>query len=188
MTRVEEILAAPGPPDQTKLHQLRMSLKEKLEELKTIDAKILAKVGDAELEEEIAEADLYKEGVFATLIKIERATTTPTAAATVDPVRSAPPAHSNKVRLPKLTIKPFNWKLTAWTPFWDSYSSAIHDDPDLTKVDKFNYLRSMVTREALDAISGLTLTSANFDQAIEVLMKRFGNKQLMDHEVMKSET
>ena len=112
MTRVEEILAAPGPPDQAKLHQLRMSLKEKLEELKTIDAEILAKVGDAELEEEIAEADLYKEGVFATLIKIERATTTPTAAATVDPV-SAPPAHSNKVRLPKLTIKPFNGKLTA---------------------------------------------------------------------------
>ena len=153
---------------QAKLHQLRMSLKEKLEELKTIDAEILAKVGDAELEQEIAEADLYKEGVFAALIKIERATTTPTVAATVDPV-SALPAHSNKVRLPKLTVKPFNGKLTAWTPFWDSYSSAIHDDPDLTKVDKFNYLRSMVTHEALDAISGLTLTSANYDQAIEVL-------------------
>ena len=184
MTRVEEILAVPGPPDQAKLHQLTMSLKEKLEELKTIDAEILAKVGDTELEEEIAEADLYKEGVFATLIKIERATTTPTAAARVDPV-SAPPAHSNKVRLPKLTIKPFNGKLTAWTPFWDSYSSAIHDDPDLTKVDKFNYLRSMVTHEALDAISGLTLTSANYDQAIEVLKKRFGNKQLIINKHME---
>ena len=66
--------------------------------------------------------------------------------------------HSNKVRLPKLTIKPFDGKLTAWTPFWDSFKSAIHENRDLSQVDKFNYLRSMVTHGALEAISGLTLT------------------------------
>ena len=43
----------------------------------------------------------------------------------------------------------------------------------------------MVTHEALDAISGLTLTSANYDQAIEVLKKRFGNKQLIINKHME---
>ena len=46
-----------------------------------------------------------------------------------------------------------------------SFKSAIHDNTELSKVDKFNYLRSMVTHGALEAISGLILTGANYDEA-----------------------
>lgn len=28
---------------------------------------------------------------------------------------------------------------TMWTPFWDSYESVIHRNPDLSDIDKFNY-------------------------------------------------
>ena len=107
--------------------------------------------------------------------------------AVIEPTVAAPttPAHGYKVRLPKLTIKPFNGKLTAWTPFWDSFNSAIHANPDLSKVDKFNYLRSMVSHSALEAISGLTLTGDNYDEAIEILQKRFGNKQLIINKHME---
>ena len=31
-----------------------------------------------------------------------------------------------------------------WTPFWDSFQSAIHLNPDLSDVDKFSYLRSLL--------------------------------------------
>ena len=34
-------------------------------------------------------------------------------------------------------------------------------------------------RTAYDAISGLTLSSVNYQEAIEILQKRFGNKQLI---------
>jgi len=43
----------------------------------------------------------------------------------------------------------------------------------------------MVTHTALDAISGLTLMGANYDEAIEVLCKRFGNKQLIINKHME---
>ena len=36
----------------------------------------------------------------------------------------------------------------------------------------------MVSSSALEAISGLNLTGANYDEAMEILQKRFGNKQL----------
>ena len=166
MSRVDEIMAAAGDPDIATLNQLGMSLKEKLQEIKVFDSEILAL--DEELEEEIAQADLFKERIYSTLIRIEKAsapapppTGTP---AVIEPTVAAPTttAHSYKVRLPKLTIKPFNGKLTAWTPFWDSFNSAIHANPDLSKVDKFNYLRSMVSHSALEAISGLTLTGDNY--------------------------
>ena len=55
--------------------------------------------------------------------------------------------------------------------------SAIHKSPDLSDIDKFNYLKSLLERTTLEAISGLTLTSDNYHEAISILKKRFGNKQ-----------
>ena len=66
-----------------------------------------------------------------------------------------------------------------WTAFWDSYESAVHNNDELSNVDKFNYLRSLLERTAYEAIAGLTLSSANYGEAIEILKKRFGNKQLI---------
>lgn len=187
VSKVEDLVSSADTTDTSKLNQLNMSLREKLEEIKVLDGDILSLVEDSELENEIAQADLYKERLYSTLILIEKATRPRAAVSTVTPSTSStttgPPApsstHINKVRLPKLTIKPFNGKLTAWPPFWDSFKSAIHENPDLSKVDKFNYLRSMVTHGALEAISGLTLTAPNYDEAITILEKRFGNKQLI---------
>ena len=55
----------------------------------------------------------------------------------------------------------------------------MHSNPSLTNINKFNYLNSLLESAASDAISGLTLTSANYEEAIGVLKKRFGNKQLI---------
>ncbi len=169
------MLAEEGSPDLSRLSQLRMSLKDKPEEIKTLDSEILDLVGDEELEEEVGQADLYKERIFSTLISIEKATVP--APSTSTSITAAPGTSSgtspsvpmgNKVRLPKLTIKPFNGKLTAWTPFWDAFRSAIHENPELSNIYKFNYLRSLVTHGALEATSGLTLSSANYDEAVEI--------------------
>ena len=49
--------------------------------------------------------------------------------------------------------------------------------PSLTGSDKFNYLRSLLKGTAREAISGLMLTEANYEEAIGILKKRFGNRQ-----------
>ena len=46
-------------------------------------------------------------------------------------------------------------------------------------IDKFNYLNSLLVKSASEAISGLSLTAANFDDAVAILKRRFGNKQLI---------
>ena len=66
---------------------------------------------------------------------------------------------------------------TAWPSFWDSYESTIHNNKDLADIDKFNYLNSLLQRSAREAVSGLTLTAANYHEAITILKKRFGSKQ-----------
>ena len=75
-------------------------------------------------------------------------------------------ATKTSVRLPKLTLRSFSGDLTQWFTFWDSFS-----------VDKFNYLKSLLSGTALEAIQGLTLTDANYNEAVTILQKRFGNRQ-----------
>ena len=81
------------------------------------------------------------------------------------------------VKLPKLEIHPFDGNVTKWTTFWDSFESAIDSSSRLSDIDKFNYLRSLLEKTAADAISRLTLTAANYKEAVSILKKRFGNKQ-----------
>ena len=87
--------------------------------------------------------------------------------------------HSPRVKLPKLSLKRFNGDLTKWMTFWDTFESAVHNNPTLTSIDKFNYLNSPLESAAAEAIAGLTLMSANYEEAIATLRRRFGNKQLI---------
>lgn len=74
ISRVEEMLASGEDLDRPLLNQLGMSLKEKQEEIKVLDSEILSLIGDDRLEDEIAQADLYKERINSNLILIEKAT------------------------------------------------------------------------------------------------------------------
>lgn len=82
---------------------------------------------------------------------------------------------SPKVKLPKLTLKKFNGDLTKWTPFWDSYESSIHHNPSLSAIDKFVYLNSLLEGSASEAVAGLRLTAANYNEAVAILQRRFGD-------------
>ena len=84
---------------------------------------------------------------------------------------------SSKTKLPKLSLPKFKGEVTKWNAFWDSYESAIHKNGDITKIDKFNYLNSLLEGTALRAIQGLALTSLNYDAAVEILQDRFGRPQ-----------
>ncbi len=94
--------------------------------------------------------------------------------------RAAPTeAHLNRVKFPKLQLRSFNGDLTKWTAFWKSFESAVHNNTGLSDVEKFNYLKSLHEHSARESVSGLALTAGNYNQAIEILKKRFGCKQLI---------
>ena len=68
--------------------------------------------------------------------------------------------------------------------FWDTFESAVHKHPTLSSIDKFNYLNSLSESAAAEAIAVLTLTSANYEEAVATLKRRFGNKQLIVNRYM----
>ena len=60
-----------------------------------------------------------------------------------------------------LTLPMFNGDLMSWPTFWDSFSSAVHNNDHLTEVQKFAYLKAFLYDEAARAIEGFTLSNAN---------------------------
>lgn len=199
-----DALIATTPVNADELTLLQTNLSAKLTTLETLNKEIVELVPEDQLEEEIGRADEYSEKMQRTLLLISKALrpTPPTDKSRdlpppgpVDPSPGGPDipppdppdpstssggtAASGKVKLPKISLPHFKGNPIYWTAFWDSYESAVHLNRALYDMDKFNYLRSLLERSAYDAIAGLTLSSANYGEAIEILKKRFGNKQMI---------
>lgn len=183
---LKEVDTAIGTPsvDCDRLSQLKLSLDEKLQTLKSLDTEIVELVPEEELDKEIEQADGYKHSIFRALTQIEKAlhiaSTSRSMSSSTDMPKPIPVSASvHKVKLPKIVLPHFGGNLMKWPSFWDSYESAVHRNPDLSDVDKFNYLRSLLEHSAYEAIAGLTLSSANYKDAVEILKKRFGDTQLI---------
>ena len=79
------------------------------------------------------------------------------------------PTNQVKAKLLKLVVPKFRGDITTWMGFWDLFKSAVHDNSNLSKVDKFNHLRSLLEGAASRAIQGLALSSDNYDSGVEIL-------------------
>ena len=71
-----------------------------------------------------------------------------------------------RVKLPKLEIPKFNGNIINWRGFWDQYKSAMHDNENISEVEKFTYLKSFLTDSALATIS--RLNAENYKEAVDV--------------------
>ena len=89
-------------------------------------------------------------------------------------------------RLPKIQLPKFLGDLLAWQGFWDQYQVAIHNNMRVSDIDRFNYLKGCLKGESLSAVSGLTLSSENYKEAVGILKDRFGNEQVLISAHMES--
>lgn len=88
------------------------------------------------------------------------------------------PSAQSPIKPPQLEIRLFDGDVLKWQEFWDQFEAAIHK-AKYPSIDKMNYLKSRLTGEALDAISGYQLSNNNYDVVVDVLKRRFGNSQLI---------
>ena len=143
--------------------------------LKRLDEEIAELIDDeAVVLREITEADEFSERIYESLARINMCVSGAGGSS-----EGAGPSSStlSKAKLPKLDLPAFKGDITEWTTFWDMYESAVHSNSNLSSVQKFTYLRTLLSHSGKDAIAGLILSDANYDEAIKVLKERFGNKE-----------
>ena len=81
-----------------------------------------------------------------------------------------------EITLPELELTKFDGNVLEWESFWDQFVAVV-DSCDMPDVNKFRYLKSVLTKEAADAIQGFSTTDANYQEACNLLKKRFGRKE-----------
>ena len=175
--------------DKNELKQLRDSLKDKVEALKNLDAAIvellsMSKEENAaeELAKEIEESDdniAEMQKVILNVSDITSEAIVQSATVSNDTLNSSMSSETKKTiraKLPKLEARKFGVRLQEWQEFWDSFDSAVNQNEGLADVDKSAYLKSLLIEPARSAISGFALTSASYNEAIDLLKRRYGKK------------
>nr|XP_018908495.1 PREDICTED: uncharacterized protein LOC109038033 [Bemisia tabaci] len=81
--------------------------------------------------------------------------------------------NSKRVKLPKLVLPKFSGKLEDWRSFHSLFTVSIHEATDLAAVQKFQYLLTALSGEALDLVKGLAITEANYSVAWNLLSQRY---------------
>ncbi|GFV19463.1 transposable element Tcb1 transposase [Trichonephila clavipes] len=72
------------------------------------------------------------------------------------------------INLPKLHINKYSGNYSEWLDFYNLFESSIHNNNRLSKVDKFNYLKSYLCGNALACINGFPISDDNYDRALDL--------------------
>ena len=176
------------------LRKYQKTLLEKSELLKKLDDEILDLINEDEtdhINSEVDSSSKQNEDINEVLVKIENLLSSQNRNenilsphhSDISSIGSHNPVSTNvmhdNIKVPKLMIEKFDGNVLHFLRFWDQFKSAIHTNSKLNNIDKFNYLITYLKDEPLDTIRGLTLSSENYSQAIEILHERYGNKQIL---------
>ena len=61
----------------------------------------------------------------------------------------------------------------------DQFDISVQQNESISDIDRFNYLKKHLSGPALRTVSGLTLSSANYKEAVTILTERYGNHQVL---------
>ncbi|XP_055837801.1 uncharacterized protein LOC129906162 [Episyrphus balteatus] len=83
-------------------------------------------------------------------------------------------SHLPKQRLPK-----FSGRYSDYKNFINSYNNLVENDLSLTRIEKFNYLLSCLSDQALGTVKAFQVTEANYPKALLSLKERYDNDCLI---------
>ena len=171
---------------EAKLRGLKTQYDTRLQSVKDLDETIINLTESDDYEAEIIDSEEYYNASFELIAKIEQKLNRNRTTPTNPPAPTVTSNHDSSInsnssttpKLPKLVIKKFDGKIINWQTFWDQYESSIDRQENLSDIDKFGYLRTLLCDSARETISGLLLTSENYKEAIKLLKDRFANPQV----------
>ena len=195
LDKADELIKNFLPDKFAELFSLRDTLVEKFTKIKTLDEQIFSLINEKEGDENEAELEIEDENantftlhVKTELFKINTFIEThqkPTNIQSSIPTNTASPSHRNVVKLPNITLKKFDGEPENWQTFYDNFECAIHNNPDISNVQKMSYLDSLCEGKASDIIYGLKLSNENYEIALKLLKERYDDKQLLIHSHMQ---
>ncbi|XP_076477166.1 uncharacterized protein LOC143303078 [Bombus vancouverensis nearcticus] len=159
-----------GCPRENELIQIKNRLETYETELRAIQNEIVS-IDEEEIERGLEIADEYEKLELRVITQLSNLRLITTSQSTND--ESAAGRESASLKLPEIRIPTFDGTLENWQSFYDSFSSTIDQNEQLTPVQKFYHLRSALTGRAARSIQSLAITESNYAIAVDVLKEKF---------------
>ncbi len=170
------------------LEGYKVTLMDKKESIKKLDKDIINEIEDEDkITEDIFQAGEVGESINRMIVRIDNVlkavavSNVPSQGLGTSVFSETQHIHPlpTKAKLPKLSLKKFTGNPIDWQSFYDSYTAAVHSNDTLSKVDKFNYLKTLLEGPAASAIAGFSLTEENYETALKLLKDRYANPQVI---------
>ena len=83
----------------------------------------------------------------------------------------------SRAKLAPIEIPVFDGKISDYLKFKSLYDSLVHNDKNLTEIDKFQYLLTYTDKEAKSVVGCFELVSAQYQLAYDALVNRYSNSR-----------
>lgn len=164
---------------------LRMeSVTNVLTSFNRIQDKIEQLIDEVELDKQVEYREAFEDQYFSIMAIAKCLTDVAKVSGKCDNLQSMP--NKSSIKLPQIILPSFDGSYDHWLEYKNSYLSMIHKRTDLDSIQKFHYLKSSLTGSALQIISALEFTAANYTHAWELLENRYHNNRLLIHNHVKS--
>ena len=176
ITEIKNYLSDVTENDKVKLMGLRNNLNDIVNNLKEIDEEISNALDVNEIENDVIESLNFMSPIHILLAeisdKVDNLKLLSSHASSVGSIE-------RRCKLPKLELPTFSGNPLEWQEFWDRFQASIHNNDNISDIDRFSYLKKYLAGTAYSTISGLTLSNANYKEAIITLLEdRYGNPQV----------
>ena len=164
------------PDKQIEVQNRITELNELKEQCTCLNNEIIDLLPDDQVEIECQSLTLYYKEIRNISDKGQRYVAERTAAALSDsgsghrPSLSESTSKTNSgIKLPKLDLPCFTGDVLKFMTYWDQLKCAMHENQELSEVQKFTHLRSTLKGSALHAIEGFEVTVAIYEHAVAVI-------------------
>lgn len=79
------------------------------------------------------------------------------------------------MKLPQINLKSFDGNYQNWLGFRDLYEQMIHNNKDISPVEKFTYLKTSINGDAAQLIKHMLPTANNYESAWTSISNRYNN-------------
>ena len=158
--------------------------KEKL--LLSLDSEIDDLINDKnEYEKEVKSVEEYSEKIISMKFKIKNRLKKCHVTVKSDDKNCSSEISKNEtksvsaVKLPKLSIDKFSGDCSQFLDFFNCFTNAIDNNESLTKIEKFQFLKSLLIGPAYNVVAGFELNEDNYDSCLKMLKDRYGNRDMI---------
>ena len=164
------------------LQKWKFTLETSLQQINDLDKAVLAEImesGDEiAIETEVESTSDFQTDINMELEDLKEALKKFSTAEKQEQGSSGRGARANiSAKLPKLNLRRFDGDPMKWMSFWDSFEGNIHNKPELSERDKFDYLTGLLDGDVLKVIDNYRLDNRNYQAAIDLLHERYGDTE-----------